>query len=82
MPVAKKVRIYDLAKELKQDTKRIIEELRREGADVSVPSNSVAKELAEKVRNKYFPKQEAKPTRKIKVIKRKAVKKAARKKRL
>jgi translation initiation factor IF-2 len=64
-----KVRIYDLAKELKQDTKRIIEELRREGADVSVPSNSVSKELAEKIRNRYFPKKEVAPQRTIKVIK-------------
>ncbi|MEZ5425879.1 MAG: translation initiation factor IF-2 [Pyrinomonadaceae bacterium] len=75
MPIGKKVRIYDLAKELKQDTKRIIEDLRREGADVSVPSNSVSKELAEKVSNKYFPKVESKPKRAIKVIKKKAVKK-------
>ena len=64
------VRIYDLARDLKQDTKRVIEELRREGADVSVPSNSVSKELAEKVRNKYFPKVDATPKRTIKVIKR------------
>ena len=63
------VRIYDLARELKQDTKRVIEELRREGADVSVPSNSVTKEIAEKVRNKYFPKTETAPKRLIKVIK-------------
>ncbi len=35
MPVGSSVRIYDLAKELKQDTKRVIEELRREGADVN-----------------------------------------------
>ncbi len=47
----------------------MIEELRREGADVSVPSNSVSKELAEKVRNKYFPKTEAAPKRLVKVIK-------------
>ena len=46
-----KVRIYDLAKELKLDTKRLIEEVRREGVDVSVPSNSVSKELAEKILN-------------------------------
>ena len=46
-PVGSKVRIYDLARELKQDTKRVMEELRREGADVSVPSNSVSKELAD-----------------------------------
>ncbi len=44
MPVGT-VRIYDLAKELKQDTKRVIEELRREGADVNVPSNSVTKDI-------------------------------------
>ena len=48
-----------------------MEELRREGADVSVPSNSVSKELAEKIRNKYFPKVEVAPKRLIKVIKKK-----------
>ncbi len=73
MPVGTSVRIYDLAKDLKQDTKRVIEELRREGADVSVPSNSVSKELAEKVRNKYFPKAETAPKRAIKVIKKETV---------
>ena len=69
MAAAKKVRVYDLAKELKQDAKRVIEELRREGADVSVPSNSVSVEIAEKVRSRYFPKAEAAPKRAIKVIK-------------
>ncbi len=73
MPIAKKVRIYDLARDLKQDTKRIIEELRREGADVDVASNSVSFEIAEKVRNRYFPKTEAQPKRLIKVIKREKV---------
>ena len=68
--VGNKVRVYDLARELKQDTKRIIEELRREGADVDVPSNSVGKELADKIRSKYFPKAEIAPKRLIKVIKR------------
>jgi translation initiation factor IF-2 len=70
MPVRKTVRIYDLAKELKQDTKRVMEELRRAGADVSVASNSVPIEFAEKLRNKYISKAEApaKP-RAIKVIK-------------
>src|SRR5687768_12175270 len=67
-----KVRIYDLAKELKLDTKRLIEEVRREGVDVSVPSNSVSKELAEKIRNKYFPKKEAAVKRTVKVVKRAA----------
>ncbi|CAN5634187.1 hypothetical protein BH20ACI4_BH20ACI4_02800 [soil metagenome] len=69
------VRIYDLARELKQEPKRLIEDLRREGADVSVPSNSVSKELAEKVRNKYFPKVETAPKRTIKVIKKAVIKK-------
>ncbi len=73
MAVGTSVRIYDLAKDLKQDTKRVIEELRREGADVSVPSNSVSKELADKIRNKYFPKTEAAPKRAIKVIRKEAV---------
>ncbi|HLA12283.1 MAG TPA: translation initiation factor IF-2 [Pyrinomonadaceae bacterium] len=67
-----KVRIYDLAKELKLDTKRLIEEVRREGVDVSVPSNSVSKELAEKIRNKYFPKKEVTVKRAVKVVKRAA----------
>ncbi|HXF42987.1 MAG TPA: translation initiation factor IF-2 [Pyrinomonadaceae bacterium] len=73
MAVVKKIRIYDLARELKQDAKRVIEDLRREGADVSVPSNSVTQELADRVRQKYFPKTETAPKRAIKVVK--AVKK-------
>src|SRR2546423_12245030 len=73
MTVSSKVRIYDLAKELKLDTKRLIEEVRREGVDVSVPSNSVSKELAEKIRNKYFPKKEMAVKRAVKVVKRAAL---------
>jgi translation initiation factor IF-2 len=64
-----KVRLYDLAKELKLDTKRLIEEVRREGVDVSVPSNSISKELADKIRNKYFPKKEQAAPRRIVVVK-------------
>src|SRR5688572_2533812 len=75
MAIAKKIRVYDLAREVKQDTKRIMEDLRREGADISVPSNSVSAELAEKIRQKYIPKAEAAPKRAIKIIK--ATKKAA-----
>src|SRR4029450_2248791 len=69
MPIGKRIRSYDLARELKQDAKRVMEDLRREGADVSVPSNSVSAELAEKVRLKYFPKTEVAPKRGIKIIK-------------
>ncbi len=72
MPIGKKIRVYDLAREVKQDTKRVMEDLRREGADISVPSNSVSAELADKVRQKYFPKAETAPQRKIKVIKKAA----------
>jgi translation initiation factor IF-2 len=69
MTVTSKVRLYDLAKELKLDTKRLIEEVRREGVDVSVPSNSVSKELADKIRNKYFPKKETSAPRAVRVVK-------------
>src|SRR4051794_22687048 len=64
-----KIRIYDLAKELKMESKRLIEEVRREGVDVSVPSNTISKELAEKIRNKYYPKKEVPVKREIRVVK-------------
>src|SRR6266478_992333 len=70
--VTSKVRIYDLAKDLKIDTKRLIEEVRREGVDVSVPSNSISKELAEKIRDKYFPKKDAAVKRTVKIVKKAA----------
>src|SRR2546427_5004222 len=67
--VTSKVRLYDLAKDLKIDTKRLIEEVRREGVDVSVPSNSISRELAEKIRDKYFPKKEAAVKRAVRIVK-------------
>jgi len=72
MAIGKSIRIYDLAKEVKQDTKRVMEDLRREGVDVSVASNSVPYDVAEKVRGKYFPKTEVAPKRAIKIIKKAA----------
>src|SRR5262244_471506 len=54
-----KIRIYDLAKELKLDNKKVMEDARREGIDVSVPSNTVPHEVAERIRQKYFPKKTA-----------------------
>ncbi len=72
MSALNKVRLYDLAKDLKIDTKRLIEEVRREGVDVSVPSNSVSKELAEKIRDKYFPKKDTAVKRGIRVVKKAA----------
>lgn len=63
-----KVRIYDLAKELKLDNKKVIEEVRRFGYDVSVPSNSVPPDIAEKVKSKYFP-QKTQAERRVKLVK-------------
>ena len=42
-------RAEETGAELKIDAKRLIEEARREGVDISVPSNSISKELAEKI---------------------------------
>lgn len=70
-----KIRIYDLAKELKLDNKKVLEDARREGVDVSVPSNTVPADVADRIRAKYFPKK-ALPTagpRLVKVIKKTAV---------
>jgi translation initiation factor IF-2 len=64
-----KIRIYDLAKELKQESKRLIEEIRREGVDVSVPSNTISPQLAEKIRNRYVPKAAPPKERTIRVVK-------------
>ena len=64
-----KIRVYDLARKLKQDTKRIIEVLRREGVDVSVPSAAISVDIAERIKNKYFPKTEASPKRSVEVLK-------------
>ncbi len=57
MPTGQKIRIYDLAKELKLDNKKVMEDARREGIDVSVPSNTVPHDVAERIRTKYFPKK-------------------------
>jgi len=53
-----KVRIYDLAKELKLESKKVIEDARRMGIDVSVPSNSLDENIAAKIREMYYPKKE------------------------
>ncbi len=63
-----KIRIYDLAKELKLDNKKIMDEVRRLGCDVRVASNSVPDDIAEKVRNLYFPKR-ATPAAPVKLMK-------------
>jgi translation initiation factor IF-2 len=55
----RKIRIYDLARELRLESQRVIEDVRREGLDVSVPSNTIPMEIAERIRAKYFPKKSA-----------------------
>src|SRR5215471_99742 len=57
MVTGQKIRIYDLAKELKLDNKKVLEDARREGIECSVPSNTVPHEVAERIRAKYFPKK-------------------------
>jgi translation initiation factor IF-2 len=53
-----KVRIYELARELKLESRQIIEHARRLGVDVSVPSNSLDEPIAERIREIYFPRKE------------------------
>jgi translation initiation factor IF-2 len=53
-----KVRIYELARELKLESRRIIDDARRMGVDVSVPSNTLEDPIADKIRELYFPKKE------------------------
>lgn len=63
-----KVRIYDLAKELKLESKKVLEDARRLGVDVSVPSNTLDEVIAAKIREMYYPKKEpvaAKPTARL-----------------
>lgn len=63
-----RIRIYDLAKELKQNSHRLIKELQAVGINVSVPSNQIDTEFADKLRQKYFVNKE-KIIQTIKVIK-------------
>ncbi|MDQ3010360.1 MAG: translation initiation factor IF-2 [Acidobacteriota bacterium] len=63
-----KVRIYDLAKELKLESKKVLEDARRLGVDASVPSNTLPDIIAAKIREMYYPKKEqvaAKPTARL-----------------
>jgi translation initiation factor IF-2 len=65
-----KVRIYDLAKELKLESKKVLEDARRMGVDVSVPSNTLDDNIAAKIREMYYPKKEQAPvTHKARLIK-------------
>ena len=54
-----KVRIYELAKELRLESRKVLEDARRFGAKVSAPSSSVDAAIAEKIRELYYPKKQA-----------------------
>ncbi len=53
-----KVRIYELARELKMESRKILEDARRLGVDASVPSNTLEDAIADKIREMYYPKKE------------------------
>jgi hypothetical protein len=66
--IRSKVRLYDLARDLKVDTKRLIAEVREYGVDISVPSNSISKELANRIRDQHYPKTIAVNERSAKLV--------------
>lgn len=53
-----KVRIYELARELKLESRKVLEDARRLGVDASVPSNTLDDAVADKIREMYYPKKE------------------------
>jgi translation initiation factor IF-2 len=54
-----KVRIYNLAKELRLESQKVLEDARRFGAEVGAVSSSVDAAIAEKIRELYYPKKQA-----------------------
>src|SRR5262245_56440767 len=50
-----KVRIYDLAQELKPENRKVLENARRMGVDLSMPSNTLDDNIAAKIREMYYP---------------------------
>jgi translation initiation factor IF-2 len=55
----KRVRLYELAKELRLDTRQVVADARRIGAMVSSPSSSVDEKTADRIRELYYPKKPA-----------------------
>jgi translation initiation factor IF-2 len=64
-----KIRIYELAKQLKLEPKRVIEDARRLGFDVRVPSNSISEQEAERIRSKYYAKKEEPKRPQVRLVK-------------
>src|SRR5215470_5973299 len=55
----KRVRLYELAKELRLETRQVVADARRLGAMVSSPSSSVDEKTADRIRELYYPKKTA-----------------------
>jgi translation initiation factor IF-2 len=53
----KRVRLYELAKELRLETRQVVSDARRFGAMVSAPSSSVDERTADRIRELYYPKK-------------------------
>src|SRR5262245_16055770 len=53
----KRVRLYELSKELKLETRQVVADARRFGAMVSSPSSSVDEKTADRIRELYYPKK-------------------------
>ncbi len=66
-----KVRIYELARELKLESKKVLEDARRLGVDVSVPSNTLEEPIANRIREMYYPakKETVAPPRTARLVK-------------
>jgi translation initiation factor IF-2 len=55
----KRVRLYELAKELRLENRQVVADARRLGAMVSSPSSSVDEKTADRIRELYYPKKPA-----------------------
>jgi translation initiation factor IF-2 len=55
----KRVRLYELAKELRLETRQVLADARRLGVMVSSPSSSVDEKTADRIRELYYPKKPA-----------------------
>jgi translation initiation factor IF-2 len=55
----KRVRLYELAKELRLETRQVLADARRFGAMASSPSSSVDERTADRIRELYYPKRPA-----------------------
>src|SRR5262245_2443967 len=55
----KRVRLYELSKELRLETRQVVADARRLGAMVSSPSSSVDEKTADRIRELYYPKKPA-----------------------